>query len=133
MPTTDTSIPDSSSPRPAAAARRFSAVRMPIEVPVENTEAAVEQLRQCSSAELRRARTHHRRALESLRNGGYSTLSDATRERLTDQLRNNLEALNRALATGSGANPPSGSTTSQDDDRTSSLSSRVRAFVQDLW
>jgi hypothetical protein len=133
MPTTDTSVPESSSSRPAAIARRVSAVRMPIEAPVENTEAAVEQLRQCSSAELRRARRHHRRALEALRNGGYSNLSDATRERLTDQLRNNLEAINRALATGSDANPPSESTTSQDDDSTSSFSARVRAFFQALW
>lgn len=104
---------------------------MPIEGPVEDTEAAVEQLQQCSSTELRRARTHHRRALASLENGGYNNLSDATRERLSDQLRSNLEALNRALATGTDDNSPPESPTPEGD--APSLFTRLWSFVQRPW
>jgi len=107
---------------------------MPIETPVENTEEAVEQLRQCSSTELRRARTHHRRALEALRNGGYNNLSDPTRKHLTDQLRSNLDALNRALATASPEAPSPTSTEGENDEDTAvPVFSRVWAFVQSLW
>jgi hypothetical protein len=134
MQSTDTSSPDSSSPCPGASARRFSALRLPLEGPVENMEAAVERLRQCSSTELRRARSRHRRALESLQNGGYSTLSDATRERLTHQLRSNLEALNRALSAWSPEDSPAASAgTKAEAEPWSALFSRVRAFVARLW
>ena len=134
MHSPDTSSPESSSSHPAAAAQRVFAVRMPIETPVEETEEAVEQLRQCSSAELRRARTHHRRALEALRNGGYSNLSEPTRKRLTDQLRSNLDALNRALETSSPEAPPPTPTEDEHDaDTAAPVFSRVWAFVQSLW
>jgi len=127
----------SSSSRTAskAAAQRFSAVRMPIDVPVDDIEEAVERLQRCSSAALRRARKHHRRALESLRTGGYSALSEATRDRLAARLRKNLKALNRALepatsteASGSETAAPAPST-----DSSGSVSARVRAFVRGLW
>jgi len=117
--------------RPSASGRHVTAARMPIEGPVEDTEAAVEQLQQCSSTELRRARTHHRRALASLENGGYNNLSDATRERLSDQLRSNLEALNRALATGTDDNSPPESPTPEGD--APSLFTRLWSFVQRPW
>jgi hypothetical protein len=103
---------------------------MPIEEPVDDFEDAVRKLRQCDSTELRRARQHHRRALESLRDGGYSGLSGATRKHLEGRLRTNLKALNHALDTPTSdadpSDPPSG--TSPD-----SFSSRFRAFFQALW
>jgi len=133
MPSSDTSSnsPSSSSDAPA---QRFSAVRMPIEVPVEDREQAVEELRRCSSTELRRARKHHRRALESLRTGGYSNLSDATRRRLADRLRTNLEVLNRALAPASSGDDASAGRPSGDGETTSrSFSARFRTLFQGLW
>lgn len=126
----DTPSPESTSP-PSGAAQRFSAVRMPIEEPVEDFDAAVDELRQCSSTELRRARKHHRRALESLQNGGYHSLSDATREHLVERLRNNLAALNQAL--DSSASSPETTYTETDASRSDSFSSRFRALFQELW
>ena len=127
----------SSSSRTAskAAARRFSAVRMPIDVPVDDTEEAVERLQRCSSAALRRARKHHRRALESLRTGGYSALSEATRDRLAARLRKNLKALNRALepATSTEASGSETAAPAPSSDSSGSVSARVRAFVRGLW
>lgn len=99
---------------------------MPIDVPVDDTEEAAERLQQCSSAALRRARKHHRRALESLRTGGYSALSEATRDRLAARLRKNLKALNRALEPDACAETSSG-------DSSESVSARIRAFVRRLW
>lgn len=126
----DTPSPESTSP-PSGAAQRFSAVRMPIEEPVEDFDAAVDKLRQCASTELRRARKHHRRALEALQNGGYHSLSDATREHLVERLRNNLTALNRAL--DSSASSPETTSTETDASRSDSFSSRFRTFFQGLW
>lgn len=105
---------------------------MPIEVPVEDLDEAVEHLRQCSSTELRRARKHHRRALESLRTGGYNSLSEATRRRLADRLRSNLEALNRALAPTS-ADDGSSEGASSVNGEARSFSSRFRTLFQGLW
>lgn len=105
---------------------------MPIEEPVEDFEDAVQKLRQCSSTELRRARQHHRRALESLQHGGYSGLSEATREHLVGRLRTNLKALNHALDTTAAASdesPPRSESESSED----SFSSRFRTFFQGLW
>jgi BRCT domain type II-containing protein len=117
------------------AVQRFSEVRMPVDVPADDPEEAVERLRQCSRPALRRARKHHRRALESLRTGGYSALSEATRRRLTDRLRSNLEALNQALealgsaeASGTGADAPARS-----GGASRSATNRLRAFVRGLW
>ncbi len=126
----DTPSPESTS-SPSGAVQRFSAVRMPIEEPVEDFDAAVDELRHCSSAELRRARKHHRRALESLRNGGYHSLSDATRDHLVERLHNNLAALNRALDTSASA--PENTSTETDAPRSDPFSSRFRAFFQGLW
>ena len=131
--------PDSSSSSPRttskAAARRFSAVRMPIDVPVDDMEEAVERLQQCSSAALRRARKDHRRALESLRTGGYSALSEATRDRLAARLRKNLKALNRALepATSTEASGSETAASAPSTDSSESVSARIRAFVRGLW
>lgn len=133
--TSPDSSPSSSRAAAKTAAQRFSAVRMPIEVPVENVEEAVEQLKRCSSTELRRARKHHRRALESLRTGGYSALSEATRDCLAARLRRNLKALNRALEPASSAEP-SGSeraAPAPSSDSSGSVSARIRAFIRGLW
>jgi uncharacterized membrane protein YccC len=109
---------------------------MPIEGPVDDLEEAVERLRQCPSTALRRARTHHRRALESLRNGGYSALSEATRDRLADRLRRNLDALNRALDTApssESSEEPEANAPSRSTESSSSLSARLRSFLRGLW
>jgi hypothetical protein len=108
---------------------------MPIEEPVDDTDEAVAKLRQCDSTELRRARKHHRRALESLRNGGYSCLSDATRTHLAVRLRNNLEALNRALDATVAPAESAGEPASDDaeTEEASSISSRFRALLRRLW
>ncbi|MEF8794843.1 MAG: hypothetical protein V5A22_03770 [Salinivenus sp.] len=132
MTSTDTSPSDSGRSSADAAAHRFSAVRMPIDGPVDDLEEAVERLRQCSSTALRRARTHHRRALESLCTGGYSALSEATRDRLADRLRRNLKALNRALD-ASSIPDRSASEATPSSESCPSLASRIRAFVQGLW
>lgn len=116
--------------------QRFSAVRMPVDEPIDDLEDAVQKLKQCSSTELRRARQHHRRALESLQNGGYTSLSDSTRARLTDHLRENLEALNLALEPDDIPSP-NGSLQSEEAESTGpsdeSFSSRVKNLIQGLW
>lgn len=131
MTSPDTTAADPS-PSASDTSHRLAAVRMPIEGPVEDFADAVRKLQKCDSTTLRRARQHHRRALESLANGGYSGLSDATRDHLEDRLRTNLTALNHVLDT---AEPD----TSGDDDsspesqKTNTFSSRFRAFFQSLW
>lgn len=129
MKSPDTSSPDtpSTSPDPS---QRLAAVRMPIEEPVEGFEDAVQKLRQCSSTELRRARQHHRRALESLRDGGYNALSKATRAHLTGRLRTNLKALNHVLDATPADSSADAASAEEDAD---SFSSRFRAFFQSLW
>ena len=130
-PDTSSSDAPSTSPDPS---QRLAAVRMPIEEPVDDFEDAVQKLRQCNSTELRRARQHHRRALESLQDGGYSALSEATRNHLADRLRTNLNALNHVLDAPSADSPADASSparsTEEDPD---SFSSRFRAFFQSLW
>jgi hypothetical protein len=59
--------------------------------------------------------------------GGYEGLSDATRVRLTERLRSNLEALNRAL------DPPAAPPPSTDDSADPSLLARVRRVLGRLW
>lgn len=108
--------------------QRFATVRLPIEEPVRDFEDAVAKLEQCDSTELRRARKHHRRALESLENGGYSCLSDATRAHLADRLRKNLSALNYVL----DADPPV-EPDGEPPSEPSSISSRFRSFLKGLW
>lgn len=121
-----TSTNTSSSPKTV---QRFAAtVRLPIEEPVQDVDEAIAKLEQCDSTELRRAHKHHRRALESLRNGGYSGLSDATREHLADRLRKNLNALNHVLDTTT-ADAPNYEASSE----STSISSRLRAFFKGLW
>ena len=133
MTSPDTSPPETTSPSHDSS-QRLAAVRMPIEEPVENFEDAVQKLRQCNSTELRRARQHHRRALESLQDGGYSALSEATREHLTGRLRTNLKALNHVLDTPSTASSEdTASSTNSDSEHADSFSSRFRAFFQSLW
>ncbi|PSQ95571.1 MAG: hypothetical protein BRD55_10055 [Bacteroidetes bacterium SW_9_63_38] len=108
--------------------KRFAPLQLSIEEPVHNLDEAIVQLKQCDSTELRRARRHHRRALGSLRNGGYSGLSETTREHHSGRLRKNLDAPSHVLA----------SPTDADADYESSgdsqpLSSRIRAFSKRLW
>lgn len=129
MNAVDTSTPNSASSRDAS--RRFAAVRLPIEEPIGDLDEAVRKLKECSSTELRRARQHHRRALESLGQGGYSALSDSTRDHLIGRLRHNLKALNRALDAPSSA--PDTSDPSDATEEETSFSSRFRAFFRGLW
>jgi hypothetical protein len=133
-PDTPSSEPPSSS---RDASQRFAAVRMPIEEPVADFADAVQKLQQCDSADLRRARQHHRRALESLQNGGYSGLSDATRKRLVGRLRANLKALNHVLDASGSADAPSsdeeGESDGEEERRTESISSHFRTLFQALW
>lgn len=112
--------------------QRFSAVRMPLEEPVDSFAEAVEKLQACSSTELRRARQHHRRALEALRDGGYSALSENTRNNLVSQLQSNLRALNQAIDATSGGDPSAEEGTT-DAPAGDSFSSRFRALFQGLW
>lgn len=72
-------------------------VQLPLDEPVSDVQEAVPKLTECSEAELQRARKHHRRAVQALRDGGYGALSASTREHLLKRLRQNLEALNLAL------------------------------------
>lgn len=128
------SSPDTSSyqsPSSSDPSRPFATVRMPIEEPIENVEDAVQKLQQCSSTELRRARQHHRRALESLRQGGYTALSESTKTQLIEHLRKNLKALNDALDPSSSSDhvTDQGST----NGSAKSLSFRVRDFLRQLW
>jgi len=130
MTSPDTTAADISSSSPDTS-HRLAVVRMPIEGPIEDIADAVQKLQTCDSTTLRRARQHHRRALESLANGGYSGLSEATRDHLEDRLRTNLTALNHVLDT---AEPD----TSADDaspapQEPNSFSSCFRAFFQSLW
>jgi len=120
MTSTDTSSSDTR--------QRFAAVRLPIEEPVRDVDEAIAKLRQCDSTELRRARKHHRRALTSLQNGGYSCLSDATREHLSNRLRKNLDALNHVLSV-----PADAEREYEPSSDASSMSSRFRAFFKGLW
>ncbi len=118
----------SNSPSSDNASRRLDAVEMPIEEPVGDFDEAVQKLRQCSLRELRRAHQRHRRALESLKQGSYSALSESTRDQLMGDLRRNLKALNHALdATARASDAPDPS------EDASSFSSRFRAFFQALW
>ena len=120
-----TSTDTSSSP---GISQRFAAVRLPIEEPVQDFDEAIAKLKQCDSTELRRARKHHRRALESLRNGGYSCLSDATREHLADRLRKNLNALSHVLDTSASPEP-----NYEPASESTSISSRFRSLFKGLW
>jgi len=129
MDAVDTSSPQSSSSGDGS--QRLAAIRMPIEEPVEDFDEAVQKLKQCSSTELHRARKRHRRALDSLGNGGYSSLSDATRERLHGQLRRNLDLLNQALESDR-----SGSVENDDSESRSTntaLLARLRNVFQNMW
>lgn len=129
MPQSETQSPPASS---TEGAQRFSAVRMPIEEPIDDLDEAVQKLNNCSSTELRRARQHHQRAVEALQNGGYNALSDATRDHLLKRLRNNLEALNRALDTSNTSRDADPAKSSPETAPTS-FSSRFRAFFEGLW
>lgn len=127
MSPTDISSPSASSSS-ANRSQRVSAVRMPIDEPIDDLDDAVAQLRECSSTELRRARKHHRRALTALQNGGYRCLPDATRDRLAARLQTHLDALNRALTPMDASDAPA-----EPADDTAALWSRVRAFFRGLW
>jgi hypothetical protein len=114
------------------ASKRFSAVRLPIEEAVEDVEDAVEKLEEtCSPTELCRAREHHRRAIESLQEGGYSALPEDTREDLLAHLRRNLKAVNQALASMDGGSADADSAGTSENDE--SLPARLRTFVRGLW
>ena len=133
-PPSDTAPESMTSSR--SGSQRFSAVRMPVDEPIDDLEDAVQKLKQCSSTELHRARQHHRRALESLQNGGYTALSDSTRARLIDHLRDNLEALNLALEPDdvpSSNGSPQTETADQNKDSDTSFSLRIQNFLESLW
>lgn len=91
---------------PSTSSSSFQTVQLPIEDPVADVQEAVQKLKECSPAELKRARRHHRRALEALQMGGYEALSGNTRQQLTERLQTDLEALNRALNKQREDGPP---------------------------
>ena len=132
MSPSDTSSSESTSSS-RDASQRFAAVRMPIEEPVDDFADAVQKLKQCDSADLRRARQHHRRALESLQDGGYSGLSEATREHLVGRLRSNLKALNHVLDPPSDDADHNESSSGDVEKQVTSFSSRFRSFFQTFW
>lgn len=90
MPTTTPSSGSSMSPS-------FRGIPSSIAESAPSFEAAVRTLRERDQDDLRRARRHHRRALEALKGGCYDALSDGTRERLVRRLTSDLEILNAAL------------------------------------
>lgn len=104
---------------------------MPIEEPIDNVEEAVQKLQKCSSTELRRARQRHRRALESLRQGGYTALSESTKTQLIEHLRRNLKALNDALDPASSSDDLVGQGTTERHAKW--LSFGFRNFFRQLW
>ncbi|MFP4229093.1 MAG: hypothetical protein ACLFTE_09730, partial [Salinivenus sp.] len=67
-----------------------------------------------------------RRALQALTDGRYTALSDETRRHLIGQMREDLTALNRALASSSSASTSDGNAST---DRSSGLWS----FLRTLW
>ena len=75
--------------------------RLPLDLPVddhaETFDQMMNQLQRCAPEDLRRARRHHRRALEALRNGCYEALCEDTRDQLIGRLQVDLDALNQAL------------------------------------
>lgn len=124
---------DASSPETASspATQQAIAVRMPIEEPVNDREEALRKLKACSHTELHRARKRHRRALESLGNGGYNSLSDSTRERLRGQLRGNLDLLNQALESDGSESVEEDTSQEQTSDAT--LLGRLKDSLRRLW
>ena len=103
-----------------------AAAPLPIETRPDDPDELVQALRGCSPNELRRARRHHRRALKALTNGRYNALSDQTRERLIGRLREDLTALNQALA-ASSTNP------ADDAPTPPNRSSGLWSFLKELW
>ena len=92
----------SSGASPPSSERRADdryAVRMPINDTADSVEEAARALQKCSPEELRRARRHHRRALEALQEGCYDALDDDTRLTLVQRLKADLTALNEAIDT----------------------------------
>ena len=87
--------------RPPHSSSSSTSSRLPLELPVDNQadtlEQMMNQLQRCAPEDLRRARRHHRRALEALRNGCYEALCEDTRDQLIGRLQVDLDALNRAL------------------------------------
>ncbi|MFB6229874.1 MAG: hypothetical protein ABEL04_01860 [Salinibacter sp.] len=75
----------------------FPSAQLPLRQPVADVEEAVRTLEGYPPDELRRARKHHRRALEALRDNAYNALSGDTRKRLVRRFRTNLRILNKAL------------------------------------
>lgn len=129
MSAVDASSPDTPSSHDAT--QQFTAVRMPIEEPIDGREEALQKLKGCSHTELHRARKRHRRALESLENGGYSSLPDDTRERLRGQLRGNLDILNHAL--DSAHSEPVETEETQPESAETAFLDRLRTVLQNLW
>lgn len=104
-----------------------ASVQFPLDEPVSDLEEAVPKLTECSEVELQRARKHHRRAVQALRDGAYGALSARTREQLLKRLRQNLEALNVALRSKRS------SETNANSQRSSSSQSGITGFrLRDL-
>ncbi|MFO8099831.1 MAG: hypothetical protein R6T83_09465 [Salinibacter sp.] len=117
-----TSAPRSSQ---ATSSRQGPAARLPIETRPDDPDALIQALQGCSADDLRRARRHYRRALRALTDGRYSALSDETRRRLIGHMREDLTALNRALASTSASAPS--------DNPSSVRPSGLWSFLQALW
>lgn len=104
----------------------FSPAKLPLDHPASSLEEAVEELRRRPKDELQRARKHHRRALKALQDGAYEALSEETRERLTNQFRSGLRALNQAL-------DEAGASNNSDEDSSSSSSTSLGDVLTGLW
>jgi uncharacterized membrane protein YccC len=111
--------PSSASPQPTAAS-------LPLDTRPDDLDELVRALRSCSPSDLRRARRHHRRALTALTDGCYDALSDETRRQLIRRLREDLTALNRALAATS-------TRPTDDAPRPPDRSSGLWGFLSEWW
>lgn len=120
---TSKAVPSQSNDSSPLPSDSFSSAGLPLADVPSDFDEAVEQLAQRPEDELTQARTHHRRALKALQDGAYDALSDETRERLTQQFRLSLHALNQALD----------DTDAPEEDEPSPSSSSFQDILTGLW
>lgn len=107
------------------ASRPFSSSSLPLSDRPSDYETLVEELAARSPEDLRRARTHHRRALKALRGGAYESLPAETRAQLVQRFRINLKALDEALDEDLDDSDPAADSA----PRTPSLFQRARTWI----
>ena len=111
------------------ASRPFSSTPLPLTDRPSDYETLVEELEARPPDELRRARTHHRRALEALRGGAYESLSAETRAQLVQRFRINMKALNEALDEALDDSDASADSSPRTSSSTSSLLQRAQTWI----